>query len=81
MLINKDPKESHDVQIVLQNESGRNIWPPVEVVQFSGAQYVLSSDREHPIPLKSDPPARFRIERTSQLKLPNYSITIVRGKL
>lgn len=81
MLINKDPKESHQVQIILQNKSGTNIWSPVEMVQFSGAQYQLASDRERPVPLKSDPPARFRMERTAPLTLPNWSITVVRGKL
>jgi hypothetical protein len=81
MLINKDPKEAHEVQIVLQNGSRMNSLPAADVVQFSGAQYELTSDREHPVPLKSDPPVRLRMEGASALNLPNYSITIVHGKL
>jgi len=81
MLINKDPNQSHQVEIIFRNGSQSDILPWAEVIQFSGAQYELSSDREHPVPLKSNPPARFRMEGTTRLDLPNYSITIVRGKL
>ena len=81
MLINKDPKDAHQVQIVLRDGSRTNTLPAPDVVQFSGMQYELTSDSEHPVPLKSEPPARFSLQGPSTRTLPNYSITIVRGKL
>jgi len=83
MLINKDPNQTHDVKIVFQNGSSLNATfdSTSEVVQFSGEQYQLSSDREQPKPIKSNPPARFTLGRDSAISLPAYSLTVVRGKL
>jgi len=82
MLINKDPKQSHEVRVIFQNASQTvTFTAPIEVVQFSGEQYQLTSDREQPQPIKSDPPARFTLERPSSVSLPAYSLTVIRGKV
>lgn len=82
MLINKDPNLAHEVKIVLQNGSRMQVFAsPIDVVQFSGEQYQLNSDREKPFPIRSKPPARFSIAQTSVISLPAYSLTIVRGSV
>ena len=82
MLINKDPNQAHEVKIVFRNTSATKTFAgPMEVLQFSPQQYQLSSDRENPVPLKSDPPARFTVEQAAPLNLPAYSLTVIRGKL
>jgi hypothetical protein len=80
LLINKDPDQAHEVKIMVQNSSRSGAFAaPIEVLQFSAAQYQLSSDRENPVPIKSNPPAHFT--RSAGLNLPAYSLTIVRGRL
>ena len=61
MLINKDPDQAHSVKIIFQNRLGARAGfvSPIDVVQFSEAQYQLSADRDQPKPIKSNPPARF----------------------
>jgi hypothetical protein len=82
MLINKDPNRSHEVKMIFQNESRKTTFTgPVEVVQFSGEQYQLSSDSEQPDAIKSDPPARFKVGPPSTIRLPSYSLTVVRGEV
>lgn len=82
MLINKDPNQTHEVKILFQK--GSNTGPfigSIQVVQFSSDQYQLSSDREKPFPIKSDPPARFEATQTTAISLPAYSLTVVRGSV
>jgi len=79
MLINKDPEQVHEVTVTFNQST--TFTGPIEVSQFSSEQYQLNADRSHPLPLKSNPPAHFRIERNAPLRLPAYSLTIVRGKL
>ncbi len=82
MLINKDPNQPHQVKVVFQNGSRRKAFDsPIDVIQFSGAQYQLNSDREQPKPIKSEPPARFTIGPASAVSLPAYSLTVVRGSV
>jgi hypothetical protein len=82
MLVNKDPDQPHDVKVLFQKGSGMNAFgSPIDVVQFSSQQYQLNSDREHPFPLRSDPPARFMATQTAAINLPAYSLTVVRGKV
>lgn len=82
MLINKDPNQAYEVKIVFRKTSGASAFAgPSEVTQFSPQQYQLSSDRENPAPLKSDPPARFTVEDAAPINLPAYSLTVIRGKM
>jgi hypothetical protein len=82
MLINKDPKQVHEVKIDFRRASqGRLFAARTEVFQFSRDQYELNSDPEQPRPIKSDPPARFTLGQSSSLSLPPYSLTVVRGEL
>jgi len=83
MLINKDPNLAHEVKVAFHKGSSMNATfdSVIDVVQFSGEQYLLSSDREHPQPIKSNPPSRFTIGRGSPVSLPAYSLTVVRGSV
>jgi hypothetical protein len=82
MLINKDPDQAHEVNLLVRKGSTANAFvAPIDVVQFSAAQYQLSSDRENPVPTKSNPPVHFTLARSAVLSLPAYSLTIVRARL
>jgi F5/8 type C domain len=80
MLVNKDPNQAHEVNFVFRKEAGTSGFvAPLAVVQYSSQQYQLTSDRDNPRPLKSDPPARFTTGPQMPLNLPPYSLTVVRG--
>jgi hypothetical protein len=83
MLVNKDPNLAHEVKIVFSKGSSMNAGfdSAIDVIQFSGAQYQLNSDREQPKPIKSEPPSRFTIGQRSVVSLPAYSLTVVRGSV
>jgi hypothetical protein len=82
MLVNKDPDQAHEVKILFQKGSSTGPFiGPIQVVQFSSDQYQLSSDREKPFPLRSDPPARFMATPTAAISLPSYSLTVIRGSV
>ncbi len=77
MLINKDPNKAHAVRITF--DQADTFAGAVDVTQFSTEQYQLDSDREQPHPIRSNPPARFSLARDSNINLPAYSLTVVRG--
>ena len=83
LLINKDPKRAHDINVVFRNASGKvsGFSGAVDAFQFSREQYRLSSDRNHPRPIKSDPPIHFTLNQGSAISLRPYSMTVVRGRL
>lgn len=81
MVINKDPTQPHEVKIVFRRNSGTGAFAgSIKVIQFSPQQYQLSSDWEHPVPVKSDPPARFTVGESTPINLPAYSLTVIRGE-
>ena len=84
LLINKDPKRAYSVNVVFSGASPRKVSPfkgPVDLFQFSGAQYQLNSDPNNPFPIKANPPAHKVIEKgeSKAIDLPAYSLTVVRG--
>jgi len=84
LLINKDPKRAFSVRAKFQNpgkESMPKFEGPVDVYQYSSAQYELSDDRDNPYPNKADPPVHmlWRGNKAKSLHLPAYSLTVVRG--
>lgn len=83
LLINKDPKHAYQVRVRFRNALGRSVSTlagPVDVFQFSGAQYQLNSDPNNPYPIKAEPPEHHVVDGAAQsVELPAYSMTVVRG--
>ena len=83
MLINKDPRRSHTVRVRFRSAAARAVssWQgPVDVSQYSSAQYVWRADKERGHPTRDLPPSHFRVP-SGALRLPAYSLTVVRGRI
>jgi hypothetical protein len=54
---------------------------PVDLFQFSPAQYVLSDDQNNPYPIKAEPPVHMVTPDApmQSFELPAYSLTVIRG--
>jgi hypothetical protein len=82
LLINKDPENSRDVAIQFQDAAAdrRRPWSgPAELYQFSRAQYAWQPNGEDGRPTKSEPPEHRTVEG-GQVRLPPYSLSVVRGR-
>jgi hypothetical protein len=80
LLINKDPDQTYDVTIGFgSNELVYS--PPLELFQYSSAQYMLNNDVSNPVPVKNDPPSSTMLNRgnADPIELPPYSLTVLRG--
>ena len=84
LLINKDPLQTHTVQVRfkgLNREPIQKFVAPLEQFQYSSAQYVLNNDPFNPVPIKNDPPSQTNLNDANSIKVPPYSLTVLRGKL
>jgi hypothetical protein len=82
LLINKDPENVRDVTMRFQDAASNRTRPwsgPAELYQFSRAQYVWRADGENGRPVRSEPPEHRRMEGSS-VRLPPYSLSVVRGR-
>jgi hypothetical protein len=83
MLINKDPDNIRKVTIQFRDEntgSSSQFKGPVDVYQYSRKQYELNADKEHPYPIRSEPPVHTVVGGSGNFfELPAYSLTIIRG--
>jgi hypothetical protein len=82
LLINKDPEQSYDVKIGFGN-SEMVYSTPLELFQYSSAQYMLNNDASNPVAIKNDPPSSTVLNRGNDdsIELPPYSLTVVRGRI
>jgi hypothetical protein len=85
MLINRDPKRRFETNVVFRNISSQKISTfngPIEIFQYSRAQYQLNTDPKNPFPIKAEPPNHRIVEKadSSTIELPPASLTVVRGK-
>jgi len=79
MMINKDPERSYTIQpIIGENEAGREIPGPVDLIQYGAQQYAWKPQGEEGHPLRNLPPARTRLPDAGRITLPPYSISILR---
>ena len=81
MLINKDPRQAHTISIRFQDTATGGVTPwrgPVDVYQYSSAQYVWQPNKSHGHPARDLPPTH-KIMRAGRLLLPAYSLTVARG--
>ncbi len=87
LLINKDPKRSFEVNLVFSGGANRptaKMKQPLDVYQYSGEQYRLGGSSKNPYPVRAEEPKHEVIRspnRLENLRLPPYSLTIVRGAL
>ena len=84
MIINKDPQRAWDINLkILNTESGESfsLKFPADLYQFSQDQYVWKADKENSHPMRSLPPMH-KLLRTedSKIRLPPYSLTVVRKR-
>jgi hypothetical protein len=83
MILNKDPDVARRIEVDFRYEDrGTDVtWSgPVDLYQYSRAQYVLNTDPKDPRPIKDDPPDhRVLADPEKAVNLPPYSMTIVRG--
>ena len=87
LLINKDPRESLDLNLVFRNGVGRvcGMVPPIDVYRYSEEQYVLGGPAKDPYPIRAQEPSHQTINSAGagdlHIVLPPYSMTIVRGNV
>ena len=81
LLINKDPQHDWPVRVQIRDTVSGSIASmrgPVDLVQFSPAEYEWSAKAG--MPIKSEPPARSVVDDAiKEIVLPAYSLTVVRG--
>src|SRR5215470_11164059 len=79
LLINKDPDQTYEVRIGFENNE-LVYSTPLELFQYSSAQYMLNTDASNPVPIKNDPPSSTIMNRSNEdrIELPPYSLTVVR---
>ena len=88
LLINKDPKRSFQTNVIFRNPRSRStagFHGRIDTFQYSSKQYVLGGNPNNPYPLKADEPenriVQTRFPGPTQITLPPYSLTVVRGGL
>lgn len=84
MLINKDPKNSWTVRVRFLNTLTKELalfHGPIDLYQYSSAQYVWHADKSRGRPVKDLPPQHIDMTAAANtsFKLPPFSLTIVRG--
>ncbi len=79
MLINKDPHKILSVDMKIKNSDLNKPvdWNPAQIIQYSKEQYQWKANGMYGHPSKSLPPAFKKINGTSSIKLPPFSLTIV----
>jgi len=80
MLINKDPHKTFNVDIKIENTTDKKIilWKPAHLIQYSNQQYKWKADGSYGHPVKSFPPLVEKIDRSSNISLPPFSLTVIK---
>ena len=84
LAINKNPKRAAQLNVEFTLPGAKqplSFAGPVEVIQFSRAQYAWRDDGSRGHPIRSLPPAQFTREASASYQLPPYSLTVLRGKI
>ena len=81
MIVNRDKDRAHPVRIDFKGAAGPlgGLTGPLEVFQYSGAQYAWKDAGPQSRPARSLPPEHRTLKGGAALDLPAYSLTIVRG--
>ncbi len=81
MLLNKDPQRDCLVHLVFADS--RSVWHfdgKVAGYRYSSNQYAWSAAEENGHPLRTQPPQHFRLRSDQLVRLPPFSLSVVRGK-
>ena len=81
MLVNKDRQHDHLIRINFAD--GGSVWHfsgNVSGYQYSSAQYAWKESGENGHPLRSQPPKYLRLRGDQPVKVPAFSLSLVRGK-
>jgi hypothetical protein len=87
LLVNKDPKRSFQTNVVFRKAASDSsaFVGRVDIFQYSSKQYLLGGPANNPYPVRADEPEHRAIQTTretqTQISLPPYSLTVVRGGL
>jgi hypothetical protein len=87
LLINKDPQRAYETSVVFRNAAGATgtFDGRLDIFQYSSKQYQLGGPTNNPYPVRADEPEHRVIqssrETPTQISLPPYSLTVVRGGL
>ncbi len=83
LLINKDPAKAYQLRVSFHDRVtglSRLFSAPIDLYQFSAAQYSLSADANNPYPIRADPPVHsLRQDAAESFELPPYSLSVIRG--
>jgi hypothetical protein len=79
MLINKNPHKTFSISIKIQNSDlSKSVgWNPTKLIQYSKEQYRWKANGLYGHPSKSMPPVIKKINGTSSITLPPFSLTVV----
>lgn len=81
MLVNKDQRHDHLVNISFTD--GKSFWhfaDKVATYQYSSKQYSWKASGENGHPLRTQPPRHFRQRGDQLVRLPAFSLSVIRGK-
>jgi hypothetical protein len=81
MLINKDPQ--HDFLIDIGFTDGKSVWHfghQITAYQYSSKEYAWKDSGEDGHPLRTQPPLHFRRIGDQLVRLPAFSLSVVRGQ-
>lgn len=81
MLVNKD--QQHDYRVRIDFTEGTSVWHfggKVATYRYSSNQYVWNASEENGYPLRTQPPQHFRLRSDQLVRLPAFSLSVVRGK-
>jgi hypothetical protein len=80
LLVNKDPIRAHRASIGFRDTGApASFHGRVEVFQYSRAQYDWKASGPDGHPARTEAPRRFWLAGTSEVNLPPFSLTVVRG--
>lgn len=83
LLVNRDPARERTVDIRIAASTaaaGRVLRGPIDMWQYSSAQYEFQEDGENGHPVRNLPPAHARTKKAGAVTLPPYSILVVTGQ-
>jgi hypothetical protein len=80
MIVNRDSRRAHPVQIVFSRDGRDTPLAAAEVVQYSTRQYAYVDRGEQSHPTKDRPPVRSKAKPGQAILLPKTSLTVVIGR-
>ena len=79
MLINKNAHKTFTVDLKIENVRDKKtiLWKPTQLIQYTKEQYQWKAEGENGHPVKSLPPVVRKINNSSNVALPPFSLTVI----